>query len=159
MVQLFFIMLVAGLILIGAEIFVPGGILGAMGAVALLVAIVSGFIAFPAFGAYIALGIVLLVGAVFVLWIKIFPKTSIGRRMTVSNDLSEFKATAAGLDDLVGLEGETMSDLRPSGFAIINGKRVDVITLGGMVSKGDSIRVIDVESNRVVVRRIEQPQQ
>ena len=150
--ELFFILLVAGLLLIGAEIFVPGGILGAIGAAALLGAVVCGFIAFPSFGLWIAMGIIVLVGAAIFLWIKIFPRTNIGRSMTVSMDLAESKGTESGLEDLTGKEGITTSNLRPGGFAEIEGKRRDVITRGEMIAGGQPVVVIEVEANRIVVK-------
>ncbi|HDL77383.1 MAG TPA: serine peptidase, partial [Lentisphaerae bacterium] len=43
----FVILLLGGLFLIGAEIYVPGGVLGLIGAVSLLAAIVIAFLIFP----------------------------------------------------------------------------------------------------------------
>ena len=154
-IQFFIILLVAGLILIGAEVFVPGGVLGVIGGFALLGAIMSGFRAFgPSVGGYIAVGIIILMGVVIALWIKLFPKTKIGKTMTVSQDLSSFEGTQAGIKELVGKEGQAISDLRPGGFAVIAGHRVDVVTQGEMISKGESVRVIEVEANRVIVGKV-----
>lgn len=155
-IQLFFIFLVAGLILVGAEVFIPGGIVGAIGALALLIAVAVGFVAFPGKGAYIALSILFLCGLAIYLWIRIFPNTGVGRRMMVANDLKTSKATEAGLDGLIGQEGTATSQLRPAGYAQIGDRRIDVITQGGMIAKGDRVRVIEVEGNRVVVKRIEE---
>ena len=154
--ELFFILLFAGLVLVGAEIFVPGGILGVMGGFALLGAIVCGFLAFPGLGGWIAVGIIFLVGVAMVLWIKIFPRTRIGKTMTVSDHLGDSKGTEPGIDELMGKDGTTLSELRPAGYADIDGHRVDVITRGGMLAKGERVRVIEVESNRVVVKRIDE---
>jgi len=148
---MFFILLISGLFLFGAEIFVPGGILGTMGILCLLAAVIAGFIAFPGKGPYIALGVILLIGASFVLWITVFPRTRLGQKMTIQNDLAASKATDDELEALVGKDGKALSALRPGGFAKIEGKRVDVITSGEMISKGAALRVIDVEGNRVVV--------
>jgi membrane-bound serine protease (ClpP class) len=153
--QLFLIALIAGLVLIGAEIFVPGGVLGAIAGVCLLTAMILGFAAFPQYGAYIAVGILVLTGVVIVLWIRFFPRSYIGKRMTVSRDLASFKGTQDGLRELVGKRGTSASDLRPSGFASIDGQRVDVVTEGGMISKGRPVRVVRVEGNRVIVRETE----
>ena len=155
MVELFFVCLFAGLLLVGAEVFLPGGILGSIGGMALLIAVVLGFIVYPAAGPYIAIGVVFLVGLVILLWIKVFPRSSVGRAMTVSKDLGEAKATEEGLDGLVGQKGVALSDLRPAGFAQISGRRVDVVTQGDMISKGENVRVAAIEGNRVVVNRIE----
>lgn len=156
--QLYIILVIAGLFLVGAEIFVPGGILGVMGAVALVLAIIVGFPALspqfgPMGGLISAVCIVILVGVVIFLWIKIFPRTSLGKKMTVSTDLHDSKATEDGLEALQGKTGEATSDLRPSGFAIIDGRRTDVVTEGEMISKGSKVKVIEIEGNRVVVAR------
>lgn len=155
-IQLFAILLVSGLLLLGAEIFVPGGVLGTFGGIALLAAVVTGFAAFPGYGTAIAVAIIFLIGIAIALWIRLFPKSRIGRRMTVSTDESTYKGTQDGLPELVGKTGEATSSLRPSGFARIDGRRVDVVTEGGMIAQGETVRVVKVESNRVIVARAKQ---
>lgn len=152
--EVFFILLVSGLILIGAEIFVPGGIIGTLGALLLLGAIAAGFAAFPpAWGLYIAIGILLLSGVAVYLWVKIFPRTRYGRKMTVNHNLADAKASPDWLRDLLGKRGRTTSDLRPGGFATIDGRRVDVVTQGEMIGRGQDVEVVKVEGCRVVVRK------
>ncbi|MBN2301973.1 MAG: hypothetical protein JXN60_05595 [Lentisphaerae bacterium] len=153
--QLFVVLLFAGLMLFGAEVFVPGGILGVMGGICLLGAIISAFSAFgPTAGAYIAAGIFVLLGIVIALWIKVFPKTGIGKAMTVSRDLSDSSAASSGIHDLMDQEGEAISDLRPAGFARINSKRIDVVTQGEMIEKGTLVKVIATRGNFVVVKSL-----
>jgi membrane-bound serine protease (ClpP class) len=154
-IQIFAVLLGAGLLLLGAEIFVPGGILGAFGGILLLGAMIAGFPAFPGYGHFVAIGILFLVGVAIALWIRFFPRSRVGQAMTVSHDESDFSAVEDGLDDLIGAQGEAKSDLRPAGFAMINGRRVDVVTQGGMIDKGAAITVVEVEANRVVVKRTE----
>lgn len=152
-VELFIILLVSGLVLIGAEIFVPGGIVGGMGGLALLGAIMAGFSAFPAYGGYIAIAIIFLVGLAIYLWIKIFPHTRIGKKMTVSNDLATSKSADPTLVELAGKTGLSSSQLRPSGYAMIDGRRVDVVTRGEMIAKDTPVRVVKVEGSRVIVEK------
>ena len=152
--ELFFILLGVGLLLIGAEIFIPGGILGVMGILALVGAIVLGFFAFPGHGIWIALVIIVLTGLAIILWIKIFPNTTLGKHMTVSNDLSSSKASEEGIEELLNKTGVTTSKLRPAGFAEIDGERKDVVTSGEMISYGVKIKVIEIEANRIVVKEI-----
>ena len=153
-VQLFWIFLATGLTLLGAEIFVPGGILGTIGGFSLLGAIVTGFKAFPGYGAYIAVGIIVLAGIAIAAWIKIFPKTPLGKKMTISNDLASAKGTESGLQELLGKKGEAVSELRPAGFAIIDNRRVDVVTQGEMISRGERIQVVNIEANHVIVSKV-----
>lgn len=156
--QLFFILLVSGLILIGAEIYVPGGIVGALGGLTLVGAVVTGFVAFPGYGVYIAGGVVLLVVIAFVLWLKVFPRTRMGQRLTVSQDLSSSKAGDPALASLLGRKGVAVSELRPAGFAVIEGRRTDVVTRGEMIEKNEEVEVIQVAGNRIVVARVRSPE-
>jgi membrane-bound ClpP family serine protease len=55
---------------------------------------------------------------------------------------------------LVNLTGVTITQLRPSGSAFINGKRVAVISEGTLIDQGASIRVVAVRGPRVVVREM-----
>ena len=56
-------------------------------------------------------------------------------------------------DKLMGREGVALGDLRPSGTAMFDDDRVDVVTEGDYVVKGSTVKVIEVRGNRVVVRR------
>ena len=152
--QLFWILLISGVVLTGAEVFVPGGIVGSLGVVALAGAIALGFKAYGQYGWLIAAAIILL-GAVAVgLWIKFFPRSAIGRKMTVENDLASAKASDPGLQALVGKSGIATSDLRPSGFATVENRRVDVVSEGGMIRRGTAVEVVRVQGSRVVVKAL-----
>jgi len=154
MTSLFFILLIVGLIFIGAEIFVPGGILGFVGGLALFGASVISFIhpdiTTPAAFA-ITGGIILAILAMIALWIKVFPKTWVGRHMMVSSDLGDAKATETGVQELLGKTGISTSPLHPGGYAEIDARRYDVITQGEMIDCGKQISVIEIEGNRIVV--------
>jgi membrane-bound serine protease (ClpP class) len=63
-------------------------------------------------------------------------------------------ADATG-QNLIGMEGEATSPLRPSGTALFGDVPRDVVTKGIMIAKGTRIRVVDVSGNRIVVEPIE----
>lgn len=155
MTQWFFMLLVAGLMLIGAEVFIPGGVLGVIGGLALIVAAGIGFAIFPAgTAAVIAIGMILMVGIVIALWIKLFPHTGIGRQMTAMRDLKEAKGTEDKLADLVGKTGITRSALRPAGYVEVDNRRIDVVTQGEMIDSNTPVRITAVEGNRVIVEAV-----
>lgn len=54
-----------------------------------------------------------------------------------------------------GMEGTAVTPLRPTGVALLNGNRTDVLTAGEPVDNGAQIRVVSVEGNRVVVAPVE----
>jgi membrane-bound serine protease (ClpP class) len=155
MVELFAILIVAGLFLIGAEIFLPGGIIGFIGGMCLLAAIAVGFVAFGMqAGILIALLIVILAGVCLVIWIKFFPKTRMGLSLTLSDDGKTFKSASPEFMDLLNKEGVVLSTLRPAGIATIGGKRVDVVADGSWIESGKPIKVTRVEGVRILVREI-----
>jgi membrane-bound ClpP family serine protease len=152
--QTFAILLVSGVMLTAVEIFVPGGVLGAVGAVAIIGAVIMGFVAFPEYGGLIAAAIAIGGALAFALWLKIAPNTWIGKKLTIARDLKDSKSTKEGIEDLLHKRGTAMCNLRPAGFARIDGHRVDVVTAGELIEAEATVEVIDVESNRVVVREV-----
>jgi membrane-bound ClpP family serine protease len=52
----------------------------------------------------------------------------------------------------LGCQGITVSDLRPSGVAIVDDERLDVVTRGEYVEKQTEIIVIAVRGNQIIVK-------
>lgn len=55
---------------------------------------------------------------------------------------------------LAGARGVALSELRPGGFAMIGGERVDVITRGEVIPAGTTVEVVRDEGYRRIVRRV-----
>jgi len=53
---------------------------------------------------------------------------------------------------LVGKSGVATSDLRPSGWVLLGDQKIFVVTEGEFVKKDQSIKILSVDGNRVVVR-------
>lgn len=152
LLQVYIALLIAGILLVGAEIYLPGGIVGFIGALALLAAVGVGFfVAGPAFGFLSAVIIVLVSSVGLYFWIHLFPKTATGRKLALNADGSSFKADGQEWQALVGREGVAQSALRPSGVALIDGRRLDVITAGLWIESGTPVRVQSVQGHRVEV--------
>jgi membrane-bound serine protease (ClpP class) len=144
--------LVAGIVLILAEVFLPGLIAGLMGACFLAVAAILTFIEYgPAQGLLLVL-LELTGGTVlFILWLRIFPKTPLGKRM-ILDSTSQEDSEAAALAALTGTTGESLTYLRPAGTAILNGKRYDVVAEGPLIEARTPVVVAKVEGRRIIVR-------
>lgn len=56
---------------------------------------------------------------------------------------------------LLGKEGVAYTPLRPSGTGLIDGRRVNVAADGEFIERDSLIRVVEVEGNRIVVRKSE----
>lgn len=149
----YIVLLAAGLLLIVGEVFLPGGAAGVLGGVALLGAMAVGLVFFPApWGFLSAVAIVVFGGIALLLWIQLFPRSRVGKRIALNTDGASFKAAAPSAE-LVGAAGETVTALRPAGIALINGKRYDVIAEGGeWITAGAAIRVSAVRDGQLLVR-------
>jgi len=147
-------LLVAGLILIVAEIFLPGMVVGSIGGICLLVSIVMCYNEKGGvYGTVYLGGVIVLSIMVIGLGMKYFPKTSYGRKMVLgshSGDTGEL----ASVTGLKGKRGTAHTMLRPAGTAIIENKRVDVVAEGTMIPKGSAVEVLAVEGNKVIVRKV-----
>jgi len=154
------LLFLVGLILLAVEAFVvPGfGIPGVLG----LAAMISGvFLTYPtAEQAIISLVFAILGAIVLVLLsVRVLPTRKLWQRLILNTSLGTaegYLAPKEELEDLLGKEGVALSILRPAGSAEIDGERVDVVTEGGFIPKGAKIKVVNVESTRVVVRQIDQ---
>ena len=56
--------------------------------------------------------------------------------------------------DLIGMQGTAITDLRPAGVVIIGDERLDVVTEGGFVDKGEEVKVVQSDGYRHVVRSL-----
>jgi membrane-bound serine protease (ClpP class) len=98
---------------------------------------------------------IVLGGVAFWLMAKLFPKTPIFNKL-VHVGATSSDAGFDGTDEkknkpLEGKVGVAKSVLRPSGIAIIDGKRIDVVTQGAYIEAGTKIRVKEVQGVRIVV--------
>jgi len=62
-------------------------------------------------------------------------------------------AQAPDLGRFVGMEGITLSPLRPAGTALLDGHRIDVVSRGEFVEKDVEVVVSAVTGNQIIVTR------
>lgn len=149
------ILLLAGLgfLLVVAEMFLPGMILGILGGMLLAASVVVGFTEFGIGGGAIVFCVVMgatLVG--FFVWMNVFQRTPVGQNLTLGRSLN----AGDDLPDvtaLLGRDGVALTALRPAGKIEIDGRRIDVLAESGYVEAGDAVSVIKAGGSRVVVRR------
>lgn len=143
-------LLVVGTILMMLEVYLPGMIAGTIGFLCLIAGVIVGYVEFGArVGTWILTGVVAALIGGFFAWLWVFPRTSMGRAVISHRTVGDIGVEKP---ELVGQSGVAFTRLRPSGTALIGGHRVDVVTEGGMVEKGEAVRVVAVEGMRVVVR-------
>ena len=150
--ELVIMLLVAGALLLLLETLLPGMIAGIVGMLCLIAAVFVGYdrLGVPA-GHWVLLGVLfgLIVGTI--IWLKYFPTSRLARPFVSKSTVGDI-----GTDrpELLNQTGTAFTHLRPSGTALINGKRVDVVTEGAMIERGKPIKVVANEGMRVIVREI-----
>jgi membrane-bound serine protease (ClpP class) len=150
--ELVVILLVVGAALLFAEIFLPGMIAGLIGFCCLVAGVVAGFVDYgPKIGTFILLGVIFGLIAGFALWVKFFPDSRYASLFVSKRVVGNVDAEKP---ELLHQTGAAFTNLRPSGTALINGRRVDVVTEGAMIERNTPIRVVAIEGMRVVVRAL-----
>jgi len=153
---------VVGIGLIFSEIFIPGGVLGVMGLLALIGSIVVAAMSFSTPGIVVTVVVIPIAGILaWILAFRVLRKTRLGRSVflqTTQQGVSVISGSAEEYTKFIGKRGVAQSHLRPAGVADIEGERVDVVTEGEYVKPGTPIEVLALEGNHLVVRAIEEEQ-
>ncbi len=160
------IIFILGLVLLIVEIFViPGfGIFGAIGIVMMVAGLFLGLISdFPLVDwDMLSTAIIQLAGAfilsMFVIFVllKLLPKSEAFNKLVLRKNIDEQSGYTSDtkLKDLLGKQGKALTDLRPSGTAVIDKKRIDVVTAGEYLNKGTKVIVVQEEGSKIVVEKI-----
>lgn len=155
-------LVVIGLLLLAAEIFLPtGGILFVLAIGALVAGIAMTFYSDVRQGMITLIAVIIIIPILGPILIHYMPRTSVGRKLFL--EAAEEDASVAmmpvnlELEQLRGRYGKTVSSLRPSGITSFDGRRVDTMSEGDMIEPGQWVRCIDVKAGKVIVRQVARP--
>ena len=149
---LYITLLAVGFILVGIEIFIPGGILGTFGAIAWLAAAIVGWTKFPdPWKLVSAVGLLFIGLLTFVIWIRYFPKSRMGKLLSLSENAANYKAHKTADLPPVGSVGKALSTLRPSGIAEVEGRRLDVVANGEWIDAGEPVKISSTSGGHLSV--------
>ena len=157
---------VVGLVLLVVEIaFIPGfGIVGLAGILCMVASLL--LTRLPSYqwwsldeitaviGQLALSMIIAIVGAALLL--RALPRFALFNRLILRSETSAaegYVGTPTDRDSgLVGLEGVTLTALRPTGMGMFDGKRLDIIAEGEFVEEHTAVTVVEARGNRVIVR-------
>lgn len=146
----------AGVFVIIAEIVLPSGGLLSLLAIGLL-----GYSLYMVFAEIsVAVGMMFVIADLIVIPVLVLAgiKALAASPATLRTRLSRQEGVTAqdpGLDRYRGMRGRTLSDLHPSGTAVIAGDRVDVVSRGEYIDKNIEVQVDAVTGNQIIVKRVE----
>jgi membrane-bound serine protease (ClpP class) len=146
-------LVVLGAVLLILEVFLPGIVAGVIGAGCLLAAVLVSYVKFGASGGNIMLvGVTVAFLAGMALWMRYFPTSRMARLFVSQRVIGNVDADKP---ELLHRTGQALTILRPSGMALIDGKRVDVVSEGPLIEPGTAVKVVAIEGLRVVVRAVD----
>ena len=146
------LLLVVGMIAMAAEVLIlPGfGIAGIVGGLTLIGGIVASWTYYgPFWGGVTIIGTVI---GTIALSVFAFKSKTLRKRFVLETQLKHGGGTES--QDRLALKGKrgiTITNLRPSGMADIDGERIDVVSEGGYIERGQEIEVVEIEGPRIIV--------
>ncbi|MDP4096989.1 nodulation protein NfeD [Paenibacillus sp. P96] len=150
------VLFIIGLVLLALELFVPSfGILGLLGSVSLVAGVVRA--AYDTADALFALGIAFAAAAIVVTIVAVaFKDRGIWNKFILKESLTTDQGYSSVMskDRLLGMQGTSLTPLRPAGTVLIEGERIDVVTEGGFIESNKPVSVIKVEGGRIVVKEL-----
>ena len=150
------LLFIGGISLIGLEMFIPGGIVGTVGIITVIYAII--YINKSTYHIAFILVISLILAAIqFYVNRNVFHKRlMLLNRLVLNDSISTedgYVASESRLE-LIGKKLQAYTDLRPAGVAVLGNEKLDVVTDGDFIEKGNEIEIIRVEGMRIVVKKI-----
>jgi membrane-bound serine protease (ClpP class) len=147
---------IMAMVTVVAEIFIPS--MGLLSIIALSLIGYSLFLVFNTFSMsvfYVVIGVDLIVLPVmFILGFKALEVSplSLKKKLSASQGVV---SQSPNLKNYLNCTGHSLSTLRPSGMALIDGVRLDVVTDGEFIEADTPLRVCKVTGNQVIVCRLE----
>lgn len=150
-------LLLAGVVLLAIELVVPGfGVFGIAG------------MACTTIGAFFVMGgglpaMLILLGIYLVLALAIaflclyLPKESRYNPFVLWTRQQNSAGYTGGedLSSLLGKQGKALTTLRPAGTIVLDGKRLDVSSLGDYIEKDTLVTIVKVEGSKIFVEKTE----
>jgi len=145
------VLYILGMALMITEVFMPGAVMGIVGLVFALGSIVIAFSQESQTLGFVLIGITAVsIPLMVFVWLGVLK-----RLMAIKMTQQGYTSAMVHLKELIGQEGVAITMLRPSGMARFGDRKVDVVAESEVIDKDTRIKVVEVESNRVVVRAVQ----
>jgi len=149
------ILLIIGLLLILAEFYLPGAVMGILGGLSVLASIVffameNGslfWISLYVVGVCIAVGLLIK----FAIWR--IPRARPNDSIYLSGDQAGYKASHFD-KSVIGKKGVVVTDLKPGGHILVDGKRLQAISQNGYLVKGTEVIVLGGQEESLYVKKL-----
>lgn len=148
------ILQLVGVVVIIAEIILPSAGLLSMLAIGILgYSLYIVFRDISTFAGVVFVGAdILIIPTLIIIGLKMLAQSPVTLRTELSSD-EGVTSQSPELGKYIDKEGKAITGLRPAGTALIDGKRVDVVSRGEYIEKDSDLLVTAVTANQIVVRK------
>ncbi len=150
------LLFLVGVLLLAGEVFVPGAILGIIGAVSMFAGCAFSFVKYGTSGGLIATTVALaLLGLTLYVELIWLPKTRLGKKLIVQAKVdATTQPPLAESAQVVGKAAEAVTPLVPSGYVLVEGRRYEAFSQSGHATKGAALRVVGLDNFRLIVTKV-----
>lgn len=146
-----------GVILVIIELFVVGAVIGTIGMILIMISLVmlGDNILSMLINVIVALILTIIE---WVILVKIFNRKIPFLDKVILKDSMNSEAGYRSHDNrahLVGKTAQTITDLRPAGIIFYDNERIDAVSDGNFILRNKTVKILEVEGTRVVVREID----
>lgn len=150
------VLAILGLVLVFAEMLIPGfGVFGIFGIISLLC---STILAAKMYGIVVFFVMLLLLILLFVIMLFLAKRSGLYNKVILHDRQEAQDFDESKLAGLIGKIGTTQTTLRPYGIAEIEGKSIDVSSLGDFIDRGKTVKVVQISGKTVTVKEWEEEQ-
>lgn len=148
-----YLLVILGLALILVEFYIPGGLIGILGGISILTAIIMfaseahSVIGLLLFIAGTAVAVALIIR--YAIWYIVHTK---GKFRIYSNDDQEGYVASEFDKNAIGKTGVVLSDLKPGGFILVDGRKQQAISLSGYIPKGEHVSIVGGQEQSLMVK-------
>ena len=149
------ILIIATLVLTFLELLLPGGILGVLAAICLLIATWVGFESYGFFGGIIVFfGTLIALAVLSFIEFKLMLKTSYGKRFFLNTSIDGRSNKVQADDSIIGKKGTALTRLNPSGKVLIDGKNYEAHSQDGFIENGHEVAVVALDNFKLTVKKL-----
>lgn len=136
------------------EIFLPGGLMVAGGAILILVA---GYLAGDSYG-LLAGGLTVISSAMlaiclFFVELRLLRSTSFGKQIRHESRIEAVSNRPHADESVVGEKGRALTTMNPTGKITVGERPYEAVSMSGLIEKGTPIEVVHVDRLKITVKR------
>ena len=147
------VLLIAGFVLVGIEMAMPGfGLPGISGIISLVLGIVLTADSVSS-GIIMAIIVIVILGIMLAVAMTVLSSKKMKAPIVLREDVKGEQGflESSDLEYLVGKVGVAATDLRPAGKGLFDGIEFDILSGGSYINKGKKIKIIRIKDNKMIV--------